>query len=102
MAQRPLPIFKLTSQLLISPQNHWISKIPSSSNQPSTLDNNAIQLLDIAIQPLDNPDVRSPSSSDQTNTSDSSVTSARIPDVMDGPPVLTPQTVIELNEQIRK
>jgi hypothetical protein len=72
-----------------------MSKIPSSSNQPRILNNNAIQPLDIAIQPLNDPDVRSPSSPDQPTTSDSNVTSARIPDVMDGPPVLTPQIVIE-------
>jgi hypothetical protein len=43
-------------------------QIPSSSNQPSTLDNNAIQPLDNAIQPFDNPDVRSPSSPNQPTT----------------------------------
>jgi hypothetical protein len=79
-----------------------MSKIPFSSNQPSILDNNAIQPLDIAIQPLDNPDVRSPSSSDQPTTSDFSVTPARIPYVMDAPPVLTPQNVIKYIAQIRR
>jgi hypothetical protein len=44
MSQHPLPIFRLTSQLLISLQN-WMSKmlicrLTSSSNQPSTLENN--------------------------------------------------------------
>jgi hypothetical protein len=63
--------------------------ILSSSNQP--LVHWITMLSNFSTLPFSH--VSSPSSHDQT--SDFSVTPARIPDVMNGPPILTPQIVIE-------